>query len=250
MTLRYADRVVMLTGAGQGLGRAMAERFAREGATLAVCDLNRSSLDETLSSCNATTAVGTVVDVADSGSVRCWVDDTLARFGRIDVLINNAGVARDSRIEHMTDVSWHSVLAVSLDGAFHCCRAVLDHMKQRRYGRILSLGSIASRGQFGSANYAAAKAGIVGLARTVALEGAQHGVTCNVISPGAIDTPLLASLTPAVRDRFLSRIPLKRFGEAHEIAEAAAFVCSEEAGYITGVVLDIDGGISIGDALT
>lgn len=132
---------------------------------------------------------------------------------------------------------------------FQCCRAVFGHMKARRYGRIMSVSSIAWRGHYGSGNYAAAKAGIVGLARTIALEGARHAVTSNVIAPGPINTPLLDGLMASARERLVARIPMGRSGEPSEVAEAAAYLCSDSASYVTGVVLDVDGGISIGSAL-
>jgi 3-oxoacyl-[acyl-carrier protein] reductase len=246
---RYIDRVVMITGAGQGLGRAIAERFALEGGTLALCDINGVALQEAAQACDPARTVASVLDVTRSEAVNRWVSDTLASFGRIDVLINNAGIFRDNPLESMSDEDWQAVLDVSLRGMFNCCRAVFGHMKSRRYGRILSISSIAWRGHFGSANYAAAKAGIVGVARTAALEGARHAVTSNVIAPGAISTPLLASLKPSARERLATRIPMGRVGDPVDVAEAAAYLCSEAAGYVTGVVLDVDGGISIGSAL-
>jgi 3-oxoacyl-[acyl-carrier protein] reductase len=251
MMRRYADRVVMITGAAQGLGRAMAERFASEGAQLAICDISGTVKDVAALLSDTATAeiVPAVVDVTDAQQVQQWVTDTTRAFSRVDVLVNNAGVIRDNRLERMTDSEWEAVIAVSLHGMFHCCRAVFAHMKDRRYGRILSFSSMSWRGNFGQANYAAAKAGVVGMARTIALEGAAHGVTSNVIAPGLIRTPMLASMNAAARGKLAARIPAGRIGDPTDIAEAASFLCSEQAGYITGVVLDVDGGISIGSAL-
>lgn len=232
----------MITGAGQGLGAAMAERFAAEGASLALCDVNEAVL-------KAEHGRSSMVDVADARQVEDWVADTLAAFGRVDVLVNNAGVIRDNRLERMTDDEWGAVIDVSLRGMFHCTRAVFAQMKLQDYGRILSFSSMSWRGNFGQVNYAAAKAGVVGMARAIALEGARHGVTSNVIAPGLIDTPMLASMNAPARDKLAARVPMGRIGDPADIAEAAAYLCSAAAGFVTGVVLDVDGGISIGSAL-
>ncbi len=249
---RYRNRVALITGAGQGLGRAVAERLAREGATLALCDINPGTLrdvKETLSRDTGATVDVSTVDVSHPNQVHAWVSATLQRFGAIDVLITNAGIIRDARTETMTDQDWHAVLDVSLSGTFYCCRAALATMKERRYGRILSFASMSWRGNFGQANYTAAKAGIVGLARTIALEAAPYGITSNAIAPGLIDTPMLASMNAAAREKLARRIPARHIGDPIDIAEAAGYLCSEAAGYVTGVVLDVDGGISIGSAL-
>lgn len=243
---RYVGRVVMITGAGQGLGRAMAERFSREGALLAISDINPEAIRETTGTCDPARTMPSAVDVTSPDQVRDWVAGALRTFGRIDVLVNNAGIIKDNRVERMTDCEWQDVIDLHLRGMFHCCRAVFDHMKQRRYGRILSLSSMSWRGNFGQVNYAAAKAGVIGAARTIALEGASSAVTSNVIAPGLIDTPMLASMKPAARDKLISRIPARHIGQPGDIAEAAAYLCSEQARYVTGVVLDVDGGISIG----
>ncbi|MFI6451874.1 SDR family oxidoreductase [Streptosporangium amethystogenes] len=244
---RYENRVVLITGSGQGLGRAMARRFAAEGALLALCDVNEAAVKETAAECDG--ARPSVVDVADARQVGEWIEETLSAFGRVDVLVNNAGVIRDNRVERMSDDEWNIVIDVSLRGMFHCVRAVFPQMKQQGYGRILSFSSMSGRGNFGQANYAAAKAGVVGMARTIALEGAPHGVTSNAIAPGLIDTPMLASMNAAARAKLAGRVPMRRIGDPADIAEAAAYLCSEAAGYVTGVVLDVDGGISIGSAL-
>jgi 3-oxoacyl-[acyl-carrier protein] reductase len=173
---RYDGRVIVITGAGQGLGRAMARRFVAEGASLALCDLNPGTVRETAAAWASSRAVASTVDVTDSGQVDRWVDETCATFGHVDALVNNAGIIRNNRIEHMTDDAWQAVVDVSLRGAFHCTRAVFGHMKQRGYGRILRLSSMCWRGNFGQANYSAAKAGIIGMTRTVALEGAARSV--------------------------------------------------------------------------
>ncbi|NLU73997.1 SDR family oxidoreductase [Streptomyces sp. HNM0575] len=246
---RYTGRVVMISGAGQGLGRAMAERFAADGAAVAVGDVRGPAAGETAALCGVPLARPSTVDVTDAGQVDRWVADTVDAFGRVDVLVNNAGVLRDNRLEHMTGEEWDTAVDVSLRGAFHCTRAVFALMKAQRYGRVLSLSSVCWRGNFGQANYAAAKAGIVGLARTVALEGAAHGVTSNVISPGIIETPMLAALPRRARERLSRSVPVRRAGHPAEIADAAAFLCDEQAAYITGAVLDVDGGFSVGSAL-
>jgi 3-oxoacyl-[acyl-carrier protein] reductase len=241
----------MITGAAQGLGRAMAERFAGEGARLAICDISGTVKDAAVTLSDTATAeiVPAVVDVADAQQVQQWVTDTIGAFAHVDVLVNNAGIIRDNRLEDMTDSEWGAVMAVSLHGMFHCCRAVFPHMKDRRYGRILSFSSMSWRGNFGQANYAAAKAGVVGMARTIALEGAAYGITSNVIAPGLISTPMLASMNAAARSKLAARIPMGRIGDPADIAAAADFLCSEQAGYVTGVVLDVDGGISVGRTL-
>jgi NAD(P)-dependent dehydrogenase (short-subunit alcohol dehydrogenase family) len=206
---RYTDRVVLVTGAGQGLGAAMARRFAAEGATVAVSDVNVAAAEDTARSCGGT---ATAVDVTDAAAVQEWVAGVLAAHGRVDVLVNNAGVLRDNRLERMSAEDWQTVVDVSLRGAFHCARAVFGPMKRAGYGRILSVSSICWRGNYGQANYATAKAGIVGLARTIALEGAGHGITSNVVSPGVIDTPMLAALPTRARNRLTEWVPVGRVG--------------------------------------
>ncbi|HEY3871914.1 MAG TPA: SDR family NAD(P)-dependent oxidoreductase [Actinocrinis sp.] len=249
---RYAGRVVAVTGAGQGLGYAMARRFAAEGAVVAACDINPGPLSELAKggaddeSEPITTAV---VDVTSTTQVDAWIDQVVSEHARVDVLINNAGIIRDNRLERQSDQDWSAVVEVSLRGAFVCSRAAFRHMKQHRYGRILSLSSMSWRGNFGQANYAAAKAGVIGLARTIAIEGAPLGITSNVIAPGLIETPMLRSMDSRGRDRLTARIPVGHTGRPDDIAEAAAFLCSESAGYITGVVLDVDGGINVNGAL-
>ncbi|ADJ47099.1 3-oxoacyl-[acyl-carrier-protein] reductase [Amycolatopsis mediterranei S699] len=244
---RYHGRVVAITGGAQGLGLAMATRFAAEGATVALADVNGEALAEAIA--HDAKVRKEVVDVTDSARVDAWIAGITDDLGRLDVLVNNAGIIRDNRAEDITDEDWRAVLDVSLTGSFHCARAAFGPMKRQGYGRIVSFSSMSWRGNFGQANYVAAKAGIVGLTRTLALEGARHGITANAIAPGLIETPMLASMNGPAREKLTGKIPMRHTGRPEDIAEAAAFLAAEAAGYITGVVLDVDGGISIGSSI-
>ena len=249
---RYTDQVVLVTGGAQGLGAAMAERFAAEGATVAIADVNEVAAPDharRLEKQYGRTCFSQAVDVTSSENVTAWADAVADTHGRIDVLVNNAGIIRDNRIEDIDDNDWHAVVDVSLSGAFFCTRAVLPHMRARNYGRIVSLSSMSWRGNFGQANYVAAKAGIVGLTRTIALETARQGITANAIAPGLIETPMLASMNAPARDKLIAKVPQRRTGQPHDIAEAAAYLCSPAAGYVSGVVLDVDGGLGIGSSI-
>ncbi|MEH0581009.1 SDR family NAD(P)-dependent oxidoreductase [Streptomyces sp. B21-108] len=249
---RYHGRVVALTGGAQGLGLAMATRFAAEGATVALADVNERALADAaggIAAAHDAKLRTDIVDVTDSARVDNWIGEITSDFGRVDVLVNNAGIIRDSRVEDITDDDWHAVIDVSLTGAFHCARAAFGPMKRQGYGRIVSFSSMSWRGNFGQTNYVAAKAGVVGMTRTLALEGARHGITANAIAPGLIDTPMLASMNGPARDKLTAKVPMRHTGRPEDIAEAAAFLASEAAGYITGIVLDVDGGISIGSSI-
>jgi 3-oxoacyl-[acyl-carrier protein] reductase len=249
---RYEDRVVLITGAAQGLGLAMAERFTAEGATVILADTNARGVAHAAERLNAEhgpRAVAAELDVTSPLAVDDLAGRTLRDTGRLDVLVNAAGIIRDNRIEKISEEDWHAVVDVSLTGTFHCIRAVLPSMKSQGYGRILSFSSMSWRGNFGQANYVAAKAGIVGLTRATALEAARHGVTVNAIAPGLIETPMLESMNGREREKLIAKIPAGHTGDPTDIAATAAFLCSEEAGYITGAIIDVDGGIGIGASI-
>ncbi|MGH7265066.1 MAG: 3-oxoacyl-ACP reductase FabG [Candidatus Rokuibacteriota bacterium] len=243
-----AGRVAMITGAGSGIGEATARRFAADGATVVVNDVDaeraRAVADDLQKSGAAALAIG--ADVTRREDVDRMVGRAVERYGRLDVLVNNAGINRDAMSHKMTEEQWDQVLTVNLKGTFLCAQAALARMRERGWGRVINTSSIGSLGNIGQANYAASKAGVIGLTRTLALEYARYGVTVNCVAPGAVLTPMLAGVPDAVREKITGRIPLGRIADPSEVAAVHAFLASEEAGYITGQVIFVDGGMSVG----
>ena len=247
---RFAGQVAAVTGAAQGLGAAVARRLAEEGCLVAVADVNLEGVEQLVASLPPGRGHrADRVDVRDPVDADSWLRDVHDQMGRLDVLVCAAGIIRDNRVERISDEDWHAVVDVSLTGTFNCVRTAVPLMRGRGHGRILCFSSISWHGNYGQANYAAAKAGLVGFARTVALETARAGITVNVIAPGLIETPMLASMDERGRDLLTGKVPMRRIGDPSDIAEAAAYLCSPQAGYVSGIVLDVDGGISIGSAI-
>ena len=250
---RYAGRVVIVTGAARGIGAATAQRFATEGASVAVLDLDEDAAARTADGLGAERAIGLACDVADARAVERAVTRVVEDLGQVDVLVNNAGVTRDNLLFKMTEEDWDLVLGVHLKGAFLMSREVQKHMTAARYGRILNLSSVSALGNRGQANYAAAKMGIQGFTRTLALELGKFGVNVNAIAPGFIATEMtddtarrLGVEVEEFRKMNAEANPIKRVGRPEDIAAAAAFLCSDEASYITGQTLYVDGGAKLG----
>jgi 3-oxoacyl-[acyl-carrier protein] reductase len=249
---RYAERVVVVTGAARGIGAATARRFAEEGASVAVLDLDESAAAAAAESLGAPKALGLACDVSDSDSAGAAVSSVVEQLGRVDVLVNNAGVTRDNLLFKMTEDDWDTVINVHLRGSFLMSRAVQQHMVAAKYGKILNLSSVSALGNRGQANYSAAKMGLQGFTRTLALELGPFGVNVNAIAPGFIVTDMTDATARRVgvepeefRKGAAERSPLKRVGYPQDIAAAAAFLCSDEAAFITGQTLYVDGGAKI-----
>lgn len=248
--MRLKDKAAIITGAGSGLGEAIARRFAVEGASLLVCDRNADAV-EILSNELSSHAPGVracEADVSDSAAVQEMAESCLEAFGRIDILINNAGISpKKEYLEYIED-DWDAVIDVNLKGEYLCARAVSEHMMARRYGRIINLSSSAWRsgGFAGGIPYTSAKAGVIGLTRALAKTLGPYGVTVNAIAPGPTATPLTDGWLPARQDEIVKQIPLGRVGRPLDVANAALFLASDEAEYITGVCLDVNGGIVMG----
>ena len=241
--MRFKDKIVMVTGGAAGIGRVTAEAFAREGAKLAICDVNPETGEAAAKSLGAEASFEKV-DVADETAVSEWTDQVVKRYGRIDVLVNNAGITRDALLLRMKAADWDLVMNVNLKGAFLCTRAVVRYMAQQRSGRIVNVASVVGVvGNAGQANYVASKAGLIGLTKTVAREFAARGITVNAVAPGFIETQMTAVLSEKVKEGFLSQIPLGRAGTAEEVASAVTFLASDQAAYLTGQVLHVSGGM-------
>ena len=244
--MNLTDKTAIVTGAGRGIGRAIALKLAGAGATVVVSDILDKEAEAVAKEIKANGGQSLVclADVSSSADVARLVEETLAAYNRIDILVNNAGIARDQLLLRMSEEDWDKVIAVDLKSVFLCTKAVLRNMVRQRWGRVISISSIAGLiGNPGQANYSSAKAGIIGFTRTVAKEVGSHGVTVNAVAPGFIETDMTRQMKEERRQEIKKYIPLDRFGTPEDVAEAVAFLASEEAGYITGQVLSINGGM-------
>jgi len=244
--LKLAGKVALVTGAAQGIGKAIAFLLAGNGADIVVSDINLERAEETAKEIEGTgqRAMAIRVDVANSEEVERMVQTILERFGHIDILVNNAGIARDRLILRMTEEDWDAVLNVNLKGTFNCTKAVVRHMSKQRSGKIVSIASVVGEmGNAGQANYSASKAGVSGFTKTIAREFAQRGINVNAVAPGYIETPMTDVLREKTKEELKQLIPMDRLGRPEDVAEAVLFLVSEASSYITGEVLNVNGGI-------
>ncbi len=247
--ISLAGRVALVTGASQGIGRACALALAEAGAAVALAARGEQKLAEVVDKIrhHGRHAEAFRIDVADEAQIKSGVQAALARFGKIDILVNNAGVARDQLVLRMKRADWDAVLATNLTAAHLCIQQVLPSMLKQRWGRIINITSIFGQmGQAGQANYAASKAGLIGLTMAVAREVASRNITVNAVAPGYIDTAMTDVLTPELKERVFKMIPLGRAGRPEDVARAVRWLASEEAAYITGHVLNVNGGMLMG----
>ncbi|MBW7925142.1 MAG: 3-oxoacyl-ACP reductase FabG [Burkholderiaceae bacterium] len=246
--MKLKGKTAIITGATGGIGMATARRFAAEGAAVVVADLDAARVDEAASSLvdSGARAIGVRVDVTDRASVEAMAAATLAAFGRIDCLVNNAGITQDARLVKMSEEQFDRVIDVNLKGVFLCTQAVADAMIRQGSGVILNASSVVGLyGNFGQTNYAATKAGVIAFTKTWARELGPKGVRAIAVCPGFVRTPILASIPPAVMQKTIDKVPLGRLGEPEEIAAVYAFLASDEAAYINGAVIEVSGGIML-----
>jgi 3-oxoacyl-[acyl-carrier protein] reductase len=246
--MRLNAKVAIITGAGQGIGAATALKFAREGAIVAVCDLNHAAVSDVVGACReaGAQALGFTLDVANRQAMDDMVASVLEQYGRIDVLVNNAGITRDARLQKMTLKQFDEVIDVNLRGVFHASQAVVDRMIEQGAGVILNASSVVGiYGNYGQTNYAAAKFGVIGFTKTWSRELGPKGIRVNAIAPGFIDTPILSTVPEDVLIKMREQVPLRRLGKPEEIANIYAFLASDEASYINGAVIEASGGMTL-----
>jgi 3-oxoacyl-[acyl-carrier protein] reductase len=244
-----SGRIAFVTGASQGIGRACAVKLASTGATVALGARNREKLDEVAKEITAAGGKAEVftLDVGDEEQIKATFKAVIGQLGKIDVLVNNAGITRDQLVMRMKRADWDAVLNTNLTSAYLCIQQVIGSMLKQRWGRIINVTSIFGQmGQAGQANYAASKAGLIGLTMAIAREVGSRGITCNAIAPGFIETAMTSVLSDELKQTALKSIPLARLGTAEDVANSVAFLSSEEASYITGHVLNVNGGMLMG----
>ena len=244
--MKLTGKVALVTGAAQGIGRAIGLLLARNGADIVVSDINFEKAEETAKEIRAIgpKAMALKVDVSNLSDVERMVEGILEKLAKIDILVNNAGITRDKLILRMTEEDWDAVLSVNLKGTFNCTKAVIRHMAKQRSGKIVNIASVVGEmGNAGQANYSASKAGVIGLTKTIAREYAQRGINVNAIAPGYIETPMTEALPEKAKEELKRLIPMERLGKPEDVAEGALFLVSEESSYITGQVLNVNGGI-------
>lgn len=252
--MKLEGRVALVTGASQGIGHACALALAGAGASVAVAARNQQKLDELvaqIASLNGgaagAKAAAFVMDVADEEQVKSGIKSALAHFGKIDILVNNAGITRDQLVMRMKRADWDAVLNTNLTSAYLCIQQVIGSMLKQRWGRIINVASVFGQtGQAGQANYAASKAGLIGLTMAMAREVASRNITCNAVAPGFIETSMTAVLSEEFKQTAVKQIPLGRVGSPEDVASAVCFLASEQASYITGHVLNVNGGLLMG----
>jgi 3-oxoacyl-[acyl-carrier protein] reductase len=246
--MRLKDKVCVVTGAAQGIGLATARKFAREGAVVVCCDRRQSGVDEAVAACRAegARAEGFIVDVTQRDQVDAMAAGVKAQFGRIDVLVNNAGITQDARLQKMTLAQFDAVIDVNLRGVFHCAQSVADTMVEQGSGVILNASSVVGiYGNYGQTNYAASKFGVIGFTKTWSRELGPKGVRVNAVAPGFVDTPILATVPPKVLEQMRQSVPLRRLAQPEEVANVYAFLASDEASYVNGAVIEVSGGLTV-----
>jgi 3-oxoacyl-[acyl-carrier protein] reductase len=246
--MKLAGKVSVITGAGRGIGKATALKFAGEGAKVVVCDVSPEWIDETVNEIREMggEAVGHYVDVRDRGTVVAMVEQVVAKYGRIDCLVNNAGIVRDAQLKNMTDEQFDQVIEINLKGVYNCTKAVADVMLKQQSGVILNTSSVVGLyGNFGQTNYAASKSAVIGMVKTWARELGRKGIRSNAVCPGFIATPILNAMPERVLAAMEEKVPLGRLGKPEEIAATFAFLASDEASYINGAVIEVSGGMSL-----
>jgi 3-oxoacyl-[acyl-carrier protein] reductase len=247
--MSLSGRVALVTGASQGIGRTCALRLAKEGATVAAVARNQEKLNELVAEISAAgrQAAAFVLDVGDEEQVKATVKVIISQLGKIDVLVNNAGITRDQLVMRMKRADWDAVLQTNLTSAYLCIQAVIPSMLKQRWGRIINITSVFGQmGQAGQANYSASKAGLIGLTMAIAREVGSRSITCNAVAPGFIETAMTAVLSEEFKQTAVKQIPLGRVGSSEDVAGAVAFLASDDASYVTGHVLSVNGGMLMG----